>query len=188
METVRSDDGPSWALPGETAWVSGRDRKLADLVRADGVKLVVQDRYADSGQRFSHGAGLHRMAHAVADDELIFRDAVMLVKFRADAPFPFGIGGFAECFTRGMGAAQAAKIMLLFKIGSGQQAAINRSDRVKHRYSVSFYGGKYVCWCGAIMEHSAGDAVAQREKQVVTEGADEAPFAGGQHDIVRFRR
>ena len=38
------------------------------------------------------------------------------------------------------------------------------------------------------LQDRAGDAVAQRKKQIVTEGADEAPFAGGHDHIVFLRR
>ena len=34
----------------------------------------------------------------------------------------------------------------------------------------------------------AGDAIAQGKKQIVTEGADEAPLAGGHYHVIVLRR
>ena len=42
--------------------------------------------------------------------------------------------------------------------------------------------------CGAAGKDRAGDPVAQREKQIVAERADKAPFAGGHDHVVLLRR
>ena len=48
--------------------------------------------------------------------------------------------------------------------------------------SSTFLGG------GAAGQHRAGDSVAEREEQVVPQGADKAPLAGGHHHVPRLRR
>ena len=86
-----------------------------------------------------------------------------------------------------MAAAQAFQIVFLLEFRHGEQPAINGRNAMQHGHFVFLDGGQNILRRGAAGEDCAGDAVAQREKQIVAERADKTPFACGHDDIMLLR-
>src|SRR4029077_8603895 len=87
-----------------------------------------------------------------------------------------------------MSAAQAAEIVLFLEIRHGEQPTVYGGDGMEHRDSVLLDALQNIFRRGAAAEDRAGDAVTQREKQIMTEGADKAPFTSSHNHIVFSRR
>ena len=62
------------------------------------------------------------------------------------------------------------------------------ADAVQERHAIPLDRLQDSFGAGAMFHDRGRDAIAQRKKDVVAERADEAPFAGRQHDIARLRR
>ena len=59
--------------------IRGRNRELAELADGHRLQLVIENRHADARQWFTDRSGFHRISDAIADDELVFRYAVVFV-------------------------------------------------------------------------------------------------------------
>src|SRR5262245_4919498 len=128
------------------------------------------------------------MLDALADDELVFGYTVVFIEIGAQPLLPFVISCFSQRLPRCMGAAEAADIVLSLKVGHAEQPAVNGSDGIEYRDSVLLDAAQKIFWARATVKDRARDAVAQRKKQIVTEGTDEAPLAGSHHHVIVLRR
>ena len=72
--------------------------------------------------------------------------------------------------------------------GRRQDPPVERRDRMEQGDAVARDGLKDALGRGAVFHDRACGAIAKREQHIVTECADEAPFAGGEDDVALLRR
>ena len=110
----------------EQSRVVGGDHRPPDRAGHHGAAVVADDVDAHARGRHSHRAGLHRMAGPLADHELIFRYAVVLVHLAAEALFPLAVGRFAKRLAGGVHAPKGVDVIRVLHALGGQHPAKDR--------------------------------------------------------------
>ena len=138
-------------------------------------------RYADRARPFGH-------ARRVPKDHLRLGHAEMLPNGAFEATLPFFANGRLERLAGGIHTSQGRDVETFLDAGLTQNPPVKRCDTVQKSDAIARDRRENALGTGPFIHDRASHTVPQREEHVVTERADETPFARCERNVVCLRR
>ena len=172
----------------EKSGAVGGDQEPADLAGRQDPVVLVRHRHPRARDRTADRARPHRVTRPLPQHHLHLGDAVMLPDVAAHTAFELLPGRGLQSLAGRAATAQGREVVAVLDPLDGEDAAIDGRDRIEQRDLEPFDRRQHALGPGRAFEDRARHAVPEREDDVVTQRADEAPLAGRERHVAWLRR